>query len=162
MSQDDLDDWALELAQAIVKQKTDQFSGIGLILYSPPLRLPTVRMVENELVSISVRDSTESAELLTPLADKSSPFHDGFHLIRADCLELTHICQFVSPPIPEGVTSIITGTAVGARNMSALLTSLAPSIELAVAISQSGRIVVYKEGRIRFDTATPGAARRLP
>ncbi|WP_131726028.1 hypothetical protein [Bordetella pseudohinzii] len=82
---------------------------------------------------------------LSKISVPSVPLHDGFHFVCVDSWRLTHVSQFISPPIPEGADHRF--HVSGARLMAALLTSLLPGIECVGIVSQSGEIHLFRDGR---------------
>ncbi|WP_263568697.1 hypothetical protein [Paucibacter sp. DJ2R-2] len=84
------------------------------------------------------------AEALSRISVMSSPLHDGFHFVEAHSWRLTHLAQFISPPIPDDATQRFQGT--GARLMAALLASLLPGIECVGLVSHSGEIHLFSRG----------------
>lgn len=127
----------------------EQFSGIGLIAYRSPLELPVKALVPNVEKLVDLPESLEAGiSLLGELADGSRPFHDGFHLVEVGSMALTHICQYIAPPIPVDLPHWQLVHPVGARYMTALLASLMPCVELAAALSATGEMSVFSGGAV--------------
>lgn len=72
--------------------------------------------------------------------------HDGFHLIEAKSGDLTHIAQFVSPPLDVALANPFAVWPQGARQMTALLISTLPQVETAAVISAEGYVHIYENG----------------
>jgi len=81
------------------------------------------------------------------LATRGSIMHDGFHLLEAKSGDLTHIAQFVSPPLDVAQTNPYAVWPQGARQMTAQLISTLSQVEAAAVISSDGCIHIYKNGR---------------
>lgn len=77
-----------------------EFRGLGLILYNDYANLP-VSPLRNSLpegVSFPIFGVINIIELLCKISQKSSIYHDGFHLLSSG-VSITHVCQYFSPPI---------------------------------------------------------------
>ena len=83
---------------------------------------------------------------LASLATRGSISHDGFHLIDANNGNLTHIAQYVSPPLDLALANPSAIWPQGARQMTALLVSTLPQVDVAAVISTEGKIKFYENG----------------
>jgi hypothetical protein len=98
----------------------------------------------DEMFNLPVSGLDAVGEVLAHTAKRSTHWHDGFHLLQADPLRLTHLCQFISPPLPKAGDSV--PRASGARHMTALLASRVAGI-VAVAILTQERVAsIYEAG----------------
>lgn len=124
------------------------FVGIGLIAYRTIENLPVVplgaRLDPDTDLPISGIDHVFKA--LAMLATRGSIMHDGFHLIEAKSGDLTHIAQFVSPPLDVALANPLAAWPQGARQMTAQLISTLPQVEAAAVISAEGYIHIYNNG----------------
>lgn len=120
------------------------FSGIGIVLYVPPLTLPTIslRSVDKSVVCLPIA-SDGIASSLASISGKSSPWHDGFHLVDSRMFSLTHIAQFVAPPLGTNQVKLQFG---GARHMTALLASQVAGVTSTAVLATDGRASVYEAG----------------
>ncbi len=91
----------------------------------------------------SFSDSDLVAALVS-ISSMSHPLHDGFHFIDVTTWRLTHLSQFISPPIPQNAEQNFHGA--GARLIAATLTSLLPGIAYVGLVSQDGKIHLYCNG----------------
>lgn len=78
-------------------------------------------------------------------ARQSSAWHDGFHFVCAGTTTLTHLCQFIAPPLP-GVADA-TPRASGARHdgvagieVAGIAASGLLTHERAASIYEAGRL----------------------
>jgi hypothetical protein len=112
--------------------------------------LPVTPLVPPEIgVELPCRDLKATVELLTRLTDAASPLHDGFHLIDASTMELTHVCHFFAPPIPDTLPPSIPSYPVGARFMAALLGSLLSSVVMTSVLGEREGAIAIERGVIR-------------
>jgi hypothetical protein len=114
------------------------------------MKLPVVSLLpsDREPVNEAV-DVAESAEFLRAIANPSGSFHDGFHLIDAERLVVTHVCQYVAPPIPAVLPGDALSYPVGARYMTARLASLLPSVVLTATLNKREGAVLFVNGQLR-------------
>jgi hypothetical protein len=118
-------------------------------MYRPPLELPITPLVPDaQKVADLPKSFEEAIGFLGELADQSGPFHDGFHLVDASTMTLTHICQYVAPTIPAGLPHWQLEHSVGARYMTALLASLMTCVALAATLSATGEMSVFDRGTV--------------
>ena len=120
------------------------FSGIGIVLYVPPLTLSTIslRSVDEPMFPLPIA-SDGIASFLASISGKSSPLHDGFHLIDSRTSSLTHIAQFVAVPLGKNRVKLQFG---GARHMTALLASQVAGVTSTAVLASDGRARVYEAG----------------
>lgn len=137
---------AKHLLHAIAHSRTPDFTGVGLVFYDGGLsRLPHLQLTSDG----AVPDPHQFADVdlttaFTAISMSSSPLHDGFHFIDARSWSLTHLCQFISPPIPPAGERTFHGT--GARLMAALLASLLPGIQCVGLVSRAGETYLFSGG----------------
>lgn len=144
------EEWIERLFYLLSDDVPSRFDGVGLVVYHPPMTLPVTplvpvaRMPANEAV-----DVMGSAEFLRKIANSSENLHDGFHLVDAERLVITHVCQYVAPPIPSIMPNHALPYPVGARYMTALLASLLPSVVLAATLNAREGAVLFVNGDLR-------------
>lgn len=87
----------MALLRGVWEAAPPDFSGVGIVLYVPPLKLPTIslRSIDKLVVRLPLV-SDDIARFLASISGKSSPWHDGFHLVDSRTFSLTHIAQFVA------------------------------------------------------------------
>ncbi len=80
------------------------FSGLGLILYDNLYNIPLnpLRSSNPEGLIFPISGISNIVKTIHILNVKNSFYHDGFHLLSKQ-IELTHICQYFSPPILNNI-----------------------------------------------------------
>lgn len=136
-----------QLMRRISDETPEDFAGLGLIVYSQldelshiPLHVPA-----SDTKVVNAIGEEAVAGVLVHLSTLSSPWHDGFHFIRLADFRLTHVAQFVSPPVPAD--EALVPLERGARHMTAALASLVNGILLTAVLPAQGEVVLYKEGK---------------
>ena len=133
----------LLLLKDIELTKTSAFSGIGLVLYKTLTNLPftPLKDLDHEgFLPLIPRD-----QILNFLSDASTvenKYHDGFHLLNEN-LELTHISQFLAPPIRP----INIKLEHGSRFTTALYTSTVAGIIACGVLSNNYSPTIFVDGR---------------
>ena len=141
--------WVTAVLSDVAVNRPARFAGLGLILYRPPLDLPVTPLAPSGMVRSQPEGRPEAAaELLRELSDSSNPLHDGFHLVDANSLTITHLCHFFAPPIPADIARLLPPHPVGARFMAALLGSLLPSVVMTALLSDSDGPLMIERGLI--------------
>ena len=142
-------DEIFDLLRQVQSHATNAFSGLGLIFYSSLADLPVVALGEQTLFprTLPVANRQMLTSLLADISTFSSPWHDGFHLIDANSFSLTHISQFLSPPVEFLRQSNSRGLPVGARHMAAMAGSRIASISYTALLSNKGAPAVFQNGR---------------
>jgi hypothetical protein len=84
---------------------------------------------------------------LSQISRRSSPCHDGFHLVSSSTHSITDISQFFSPPIPA--VQLEPEYATGARHMAARLGSLVPDVTAVAICTSFDGFSMYIDGEIR-------------
>jgi hypothetical protein len=89
-----------ELLSEINSIAKADFAGLGIIMYNDLNGLP-VNPLRNLLppnIKLPLVGKDVLIRTLCNLNQKSSMYHDGFHMLSKDGA-LTHLCQYFSPPI---------------------------------------------------------------
>ncbi|MDI1238180.1 MAG: hypothetical protein PSV26_11915 [Polaromonas sp.] len=141
---------ALQVMMELKRLRTSGFSGIGVVFYKPPLKLPIAPLGKPSTTKpgLPVQGVSDIAMTLASVSDKASPWHDGFHLVDVQSLALTHIAQFISPPLVHVSDIASDAQPAGARQMTALLTSRIPCVYSVALLSAAGEISFYSEGML--------------
>ena len=143
-------DWLTSVLREVASHRTSRFAGLGLVVYKPPMDLPVTPLVPADLSrDLPCVEMVDSVRLLRRLSDAQSPIHDGFHLIDATTMAITHVCHFFAPPIPSKLPPSIPNYAVGARFMAALLGSLLPSVVMTGILGEREGAIAIERGVIR-------------
>lgn len=130
-----------EILLKVEKEADDDFSGIGIILYSEINEIPVFPLHGN---NIEVEED-ELVPTLVKISKINSSYHDGFHFISSN-FKLSHTSQYFSPPIVRGIRVGKARVAVGGRYMAALFGSCIPSILLTGIVTKSNGVVIFKDG----------------
>lgn len=143
-----VDNIAIEVMRELKSLRTLGFAGAGVVFYKPPLELPIASLGRSSTArpSLPVHGAREIATTLASVSDRASPWHDGFHLVDAQSNALTHIAQFIAPPLNHVPYIATDAQPTGARQMTALLTSRLPCVSSVALLSAAGEISFYSEG----------------
>jgi hypothetical protein len=140
-------EWLTGVFELVLANLADNSAGLGIIVYRPPLDLPVVPLNSADCGQVQLPTGVErTAEFLVRLSHATDPMHDGFHLVDAERLVITHICQYVAPPIRQSGTLSMPTHPVGARYMTALLASALPSVVVAATLSSQRSVVAFRGG----------------
>jgi hypothetical protein len=134
------------ILQNVWRQKSSSFSGLGVILYTSL----------DELSVFPLRDSCENFALpiygwhdieltLKEISEKSSIYHDGFHLISTN-VSLTHIAQYFSPPIVKNLVTKHRNELFGCRYLAAQFGSCLKGVMATALVSNSYGCVLFVNG----------------
>jgi len=148
----DLETLVFELLNRIRRNAPSAFTGIGIILYDAPMRLPVASLGDQTLFrpSLPIQGRDNIARILAAISTFDSPWHDGFHLVDGNAVSLTHLSQFFSPPIELIKASSSSATPIGARQMAALAGSTILSVEYAALVDRTGQSLVFRNGKQVF------------
>lgn len=136
------------LLSEISAQRTESFTGAGIVFYSCLDELPHMQMAcdGHAHIVLGDADSKRMATMLCEIADASSVWHDGFHFVHVDAWRITHTSQYLSPPIHRDDEKPIVGS--GARYVAALLTSRVKGIVYVGLVSRDGSVQVFRNGQV--------------
>lgn len=142
-------DFPIRLLEQLKRLRSESFSGVGLVFYSHLKELPSTPLGHRTAMKPDLPTSGFEAIacMLAKVSDHESPWHDGFHMIDMKSRSLTHLSQFLAPPL-EDLAQPPEDRPNGARQMTALLTSLIPGITYVGVLSTGDEIVVYENGKI--------------
>jgi hypothetical protein len=137
-----------DLLGAVRELRTQGFAGLGIIYYRSISDLPIMSLAgdSHDAPRLPVLGRSEVARVLAEVSDRSSRWHDGFHLLDASNGSLTHLSQFVSPPLVVGDTDLASLHPRGAREMAAILTSRISSVVAVAVIRTDGEVSVFRAG----------------
>lgn len=138
----------LELLNNILSQASENFSGVGLIVWNEEQLLPIFPLRTDN--GITQHEST--AENLARISTLQSEFHDGFHILTLD-LKLIKVAQYFSPPIiPE--VSVNRNRNFGGRYLAALFGSALAGVEFTAIATSSLGVAIFKNGQeVYFEAA---------
>jgi hypothetical protein len=137
-----------KLLKLVADNRSPNFSGLGVVFYHELNLLPRLSLgsPEQSLPSLPVSGIEQIANTLITIADNTSPWHDGFHLVDTTSWTLTHVSQFLSPTLPTDEREIGLPRPTGARNMTALLVSKIESVDCVGLLNQAKDVYVFQAG----------------
>lgn len=121
------------------------FSGVGIILYDHLDELSNYHcsLVKTPHLPNDLTLGTgKLISYLEEIAAYQHPLHDGFHFINAKGA-LTHVAQFVSPPIPDHAFNLGRN---GARTFCSQCVSLVNGVNRVGSVSSTGQVLVFQRG----------------
>jgi hypothetical protein len=140
----------LQMLEEVWRKRPPAFTGLGVVFYASPVALPSVPLRENVALKdgAPVLGMEEISQCLSELSDLHSPWHDGFHFVDVDHFALTHLAQYLAPPLNTEILAACVERPAGARQMTALLTSGISRVQAVAVMSAAGEIRLYADGRL--------------
>lgn len=87
------------------------------------------------------------ASTLSVISGASSPWHDGFHLVEFTGPALTHVSQYLAPPVgTRGAEVWGSQRPTGARHMTALLVSQLKGVACVGLLPSHAEPTVFERG----------------
>lgn len=138
----------IELLGQIKVWRSSSFTGVGVVFYSALKALPRVALgnATTPKPQLPVSGIDAIARTLADISVSVSPWHDGFHMVDIRSQKLTHLSQFLAPPL-NNLPYLPDPRPSGARMMTALISSTMDGIDCVGVLSTSGETVVYKNGQ---------------
>ncbi|WP_067099231.1 diadenylate cyclase [Marinomonas atlantica] len=135
----------IDLLNSLSFNRSNDFSGIGIVFHKNLVKLPHTQLIDTDkcLKTVPI-ESDEIEATLSAVSKISSPYHDGFHFIDTNNWKISHLSQYISPPIPKDAE--LQFFASGARMMSAILASLISGIIFVGLVSSDGSIHLFHNG----------------
>ncbi len=142
-------DFPFRLLKQLKLLRPESFSGVGLVFYSHLEGLPSTPLGSQTATvpDLPVFGIEAIVRILASVSDHSSPWHDGFHMIDMRSKSLTHLSQYLAPPL-RGLSKLPGDRPHGARQMTALLSSTIPGITYVGVLSTGEEIAVYENGNL--------------
>jgi hypothetical protein len=139
---------AIQLLRRAAPRLASDFAGLGIVFYDSLAALPHLQLEVsgNERFELPVEGIEPICDVLARTARRSSLWHDGFHFVHAGSASLTHLCQFIAPPLPDPPAG--PPRASGARHMTALLSSNVAGITAIGLLTHEGAVSIYEAGRM--------------
>lgn len=136
---------AEQVLRAVADLRSKDFAGVGVVFYECLDQLPHLQLTNGSIkADPGLFADVDLTSALSSLSAIGSPLHDGFHFVDARSWHLTHLSQFISPPIPHNAEQKLHGA--GARFMAALLASLQPGIVCVGLVSMVGEVHLFSHG----------------
>ncbi|UGQ45659.1 hypothetical protein [Massilia endophytica] len=147
------------LLSEIRRAAAGDFTGLGLVFYRPPLRLPSHPLGDPAMFRphLPLAGDLRIAQVLAGISRTGSPWHDGFHLIDCSAFALTQVCQFLSPPLALLDPPEPDQYPVGARWRAAAAISRMPEVALSALIGRQGNAAIFRQGLQVLQHERPGA-----
>jgi len=117
------------LLESIQSKITDDFAGIGLVLYDDLEHLSHLQMNDYEL---PVKGWDQIENVLLEISTNDHPCHDGFHAISTEGT-LTHVSLYLAPTIEDSEKD---DSAYGSRFYTAKFAAKTPGIIKSAVISK--------------------------
>lgn len=132
----------IETIDFIIKSKSTDFTGLGLIIYKKLNNLPIESMNDNCILEKNSNDLKFIGDKLNSISCKENTYHDGFHLINQN-FELTALSYYFSTPISK----IFKPKRIkGSRYRTAFYGSLLDDILCTVSISSNFEVFIFING----------------
>lgn len=128
----------------ITAKSDSNFSGLGLLIYDNLQHLPIspLKSIDKQ-INLPIDNYDKLVNTLASISSSKSKYHDGFHLINRN-LELTHLSQYVSPPIIENINI---ENEYGSRYRTALYSSKISNIICSGVVSVNYPITIFQNGK---------------
>ncbi len=141
------------ILQNIWQQKTETFSGLGIIFYKKLDTLPifSLRNSYNGFM-LPTYGWSNIEQTLKNISEKSSIYHDGFHLIASD-ISLTHVSQYFSPPIIKHLIDQNNSYLYGCRYRAAQFGSCLNGVIATAVVTDAYKCVLFVDG-LEIDVST--------
>lgn len=135
----------LKLLKEINSLKSSQFSGLGLILYKGDVNLLPISGLKkiNEDIHLPLASYNLILEFLLDISQSDNKYHDGFHLLNNN-FKLTHISQYVAPPIIENM--VLDSESGGSRVRTAVYSSFLNNVIASGVLSNDYGPIVFVKG----------------
>lgn len=142
---------ALTLMRLVATTLPSDFVGLGIVFYRSLQELPSLQLQVDEDPSFQLPIAGVDAIALTlaRASSAASSYHDGFHFVDVTTWRLTHLAQYVAPPIPGRSDALPPGR--GARHMTAILASRLPGIEGVGLIAHQKFLSLYADGDLSLN-----------
>ena len=140
---------ARELLRDVGARLPQRFAGLGVVFYSSLADLPHMPLVgpDASRPSLPVADRQQVVRALLSAADTSSKWHDGFHFVCSATGALTHMSQFIAPPVLVSSSFAAAEWPTGARQAAAVMTSQVPGVDCVGLVGLMGAVSIYVKGR---------------
>jgi hypothetical protein len=139
-------EFATTLLQCIALQLPSDFAGLGVVFYEHLEALPFIplEVLPREQIRLPVNGLESIASTLASASSLNSGWHDGFHFVDISKQQLTHLAQFLSPPLPQPGEPL--PRASGARHMTAMLATKVEGIVGIGLLTHGNELVFFDRG----------------
>jgi hypothetical protein len=129
------------LLNKIDAAKDNNFEGVGIVISADYSNIPMISLKSMPEDFEKLNSANPLYVTLLELSKKSSPYHDGFHILNEN-YEIIKLSQFLAPPISISERSI----NYGSRYITALLTSRIPGVIATGVLGKSYSPKVFVNG----------------
>lgn len=140
---------AFKLLKRIAEGRPADFCGLGVVFYRHLEALPRLALGDQDhlMPALPVCGLGAIASSLAGISSASSPWHDGFHLVNLSGPALTHVSQYLAPPIAlRGAADAGLSRPTGARHMTALLVSQLDGVACVGLLTNHVEATVFERG----------------
>ncbi len=149
-------DLAISILKSAGNKLPADFSGLGIVIYHHLDSLPylPLNVLSAGKVMLPVSGIDKIALVLAEISSTRSEWHDGFHFIDMVNQRLTHVAQYLSPPLTNAAEDVI--SAVGARQMTAILSTRIDGISGAGLLNSTRELSYFENGKqlLRYSTTS--------
>lgn len=143
---------AFAVLEQIAKRRPADFCGLGVVFYRQLDSLPMLPLGDQDHCNLAlpIGGVDAIASTLAQVSGASSPWHDGFHLVALNGPALTHVSQYLAPPIGTRCATGFGGQRpTGARHMTALLVSQLEGIACVGLLTNHAEATVFERGLLK-------------
>lgn len=125
------------------ENKSLDFEGLGLIIYSDLINLPISNIVvDDSALLLPKKDYNDILSTLLDISSVRNVFHDGFHLISSDFI-LTGVSKYFSTPI---IDNLKIKNNYGSRYRTAIYGSFVENVIYTAVLSKNYGPVIFEKG----------------
>lgn len=145
-----VDKFERTILHEVSNRRSETFSGIGIVFYEDLSNLPRIPLMGPDTMrpGLPISDTSNIVSTLASTANKSSRWHDGFHFVDYSAQSLTHLSQFLSPPLTATSFFEEEQWPSGARQATAIMASLVIGIKCVGLIRTDGKVIIYRDGKL--------------
>jgi len=140
---------AFEILARVAARRPADFVGLGVVLYRQLDSIPMLPLGDQRCcdLPLPVSGAEAIATTLVNVSSASSPWHDGFHLVEVTGPALTHVSQYLAPPVGSNGTEVLgSQRPTGARHMTALLVSQLKGVACVGLLPSHAEPSVFERG----------------
>jgi hypothetical protein len=140
-------DLAVELLIKARDRLPADFSGLGIVFYEHLDCLPflPLNVLAAPNFSLPRNGIDQIASALAEISSYQSQWHDGFHFVDILSRQLTHVSQYLSPPLTHAVNKVI--SAEGARQMTAILSTMISGVSGVGLLTYARELSYFESGK---------------
>ena len=132
----------IHLIQNIIERASNDFTGLGLVIYEDLTHLPIESMSYDCNLDKCINCIELIVEKLISISQDDCKCHDGFHLLNKDLI-LTHISYYFSTSISDVIKPKFN---LGSRYRTAFYGSLLNSVNCTITINSKLVAMIFING----------------